>query len=312
MPEPSLHVAVTTSSFGKVGREPLDRLEAAGVTYTLNPHGRKLTASETEALLRSCDGVVAGTEPYTDGVLAGLPGLRVISRVGVGLNSIDLDAASERGVTVLNTPDAHVDPVAELTIAGILASFRDLAPAADDLRGGTWSKRMGRLLRGATVGIVGTGRVGRRLTELLRPFDVELYLYDVVEDAVFADACQGRYCSLNDLLGACDVVSLHVPLMDETRGFFGQDQLQKMRPDALLVNTSRGGLIDEAALLEHIQSHKQFRVYLDVFETEPYAGPLAQEARVLVTPHMGGYAREGRLRMETEAVDNLLAHFGLA
>ncbi|MCI0395258.1 MAG: phosphoglycerate dehydrogenase [Chloroflexi bacterium] len=304
-----MHVFISTSSFGNMDRQPLAMLEAAGIVYRLNPYGRKLKPEESVQLLVGVDGLIAGTELLDRGVLAQAPRLRIVSRCGTGLDSVDLAAAAELGIRVTNTPDAHVDAVAELTLAGILDLLRRVSCADHLVRQGQWVKPMGRLLRGKTVGIVGLGRVGKALVQLLQPFAVTVLAYDPYQDPVFAGQYGVRYIPLEELLGAADVVSLHLSYSRELRHFVDGTRLALMKPEAILVNVARGGLVDEAALAACLQSGRLAGAYLDTFEQEPYQGPLAGLENVVLTPHIGSYAAEARLRMEMEAVENLLRFF---
>jgi D-3-phosphoglycerate dehydrogenase len=305
-------IAISTSSFGKESSAPVDLLRQAGFEVRANPHGRTLTTDEAKAHLDGVVGLVAGTEKLTSDLLRGLPGLRCISRVGVGIDNVDLGAAKELGIDVRNTPTAHVDAVAELTLAGLLAALRRIPTSDASIRAGGFDKPMGRLLRGKTVGLVGFGRVARAFAGLLAGFGVTIVAHDVAPDADAARAVGCGFVSLPELLAQSDVVSLHVNYSKALHHVIGADQLAVMKPDAILVNTARGGLIDEAALLAHLQRNKTAGAYLDTFEKEPYAGPLAQQANAVLTSHIGSYAREARIQMELEAVQNLLQALGRA
>lgn len=299
-------VLVSTSSFGVHDRAPLDTLEAAGFDVRLNPHGRKLSEEEAATLYAGCVGVVAGTERISAHVLDGAPGLRAISRVGVGTDAIDFEAAKKANVAVTNTPSAHVDAVAELVLGGILASYRHLPKADAIVRSGEWKKPMGRLFRGKSLGLVGFGQVAQRLCELVRPFEVRVFASDLVPNESRASELGVELSSLESVLRQSDVVSLHVPATTSTKGLIGAAQLSLMKADALLVNAARGGIVDEDALLRHLEQQPEFTAYLDTFATEPYAGPLAQHERVMLSSHIGSYAVEARVRMEQEAADNLV------
>lgn len=305
MPAPRI-VAISTSSFGKESPAPLQKLMAAGFEVRPNPHGRTLTADEARAHLAGVMGLVAGTEKLTGDLLRELPELKVISRVGTGIDNVDVAAARSLGIAVHNTPDAHVDAVAELTMAGLLALLRGIPASDASIRGGGFDKPMGRLLRGKTVGLVGFGKVARALARLLAPWGTSLVVTDVAREDTAAAAVGARYVELDELLATSDVVSLHLPYHKDAHHLIGAAQLAKLKPDAIVVNTARGGLVDEAALLAHLEAHAKAGAYLDCFEKEPYAGPLAKQKNVVLTSHIGSYAREARVRMETEAVDNLL------
>jgi D-3-phosphoglycerate dehydrogenase / 2-oxoglutarate reductase len=305
-------VAFSTSSFGKESPAPLDRVRAAGFEVRPNPHGRTLTTDECKAHLVDVVGLIAGTEKLTGALLETLPALKAISRVGTGMDNVDHAAAARLGIAVTNTPDAHVDAVAELTLAGLLAVCRGVVASDASIRAGKFDKPMGRLLRGKTVGFIGFGKVARALARLLAPWDVALIAADPARDDAALAACGARHVELDDLLAASDVVSLHLPYSKGAHHLIGAAQLARLKPDALVVNTARGGLIDEAALVAHLNAHPKAGAYLDTFEQEPYKGPLAECKNAVLTAHVGSYAREARVRMETEAVDNLLRALGAA
>ncbi|MEM7482266.1 MAG: phosphoglycerate dehydrogenase [Acidobacteriota bacterium] len=298
-------VAISTSSFGQISAEPLAALKAAGFAVKGNPHGRKLTPDESRTFLADADALIAGTEWLDDGVLEAAPKLRVISRVGTGLDNVDLDAARRRGIAVHNTPDAHVPAVAELTLAGLLDVLRRLSWADRQVRDGRWDKPMGRLLAGKTVGIVGMGRVGRALRELLRPFGASVLAYDLRPDPSLTDV---SWLDLDSLLARSDVVSLHVSSNDGGP-LLGGDRIARMKEGAVLVNVARGGVVDEAALADALRAGRLGGAYLDVFENEPYEGPLVEFDSVVLTPHIGSYAAESRVRMEAQATATVIRHF---
>ncbi len=303
-------VAISTGSFGKESPRPLELLRAAGFEVRPNAAGRTLTSDEAKEHLQGVVGLVAGTEKLTREVLAANPQLRCISRVGVGIDGVDLAAAKELGITVVNTPEAHVDAVAELTLAGLFAALRHIPRSDASIRGGAFEKPMGRLLGGKSVGFIGFGRVARALAKLLAPFEGERWAYDPQQDPAAAKAHGVRYGSLDEVLAASDIISLHLSYSKAAHNLIGASELAKMKDEAILVNTARGGLVDEAALLAHLQSKPKATAYLDCFEKEPYQGPLAQAKNIVLTAHIGSYAREARIRMEVEAVENLLANLG--
>jgi D-3-phosphoglycerate dehydrogenase len=297
-------VLLSVSSFGVADAAPRERLQAAGLEVRDNPHGRRLKVGEISELIGGVDALIAGTEPLTGEVLGRAGRLRVISRVGVGLENVDLNAALRQGIVVRNTPDAVTDPVAELALSGILNLLRHISRMDREMRAGEWNRRMGSLLRGRTVGIVGLGRIGRRLAALLAPFEVTMLAADRAPDHHAASRLNVRYVVLEELLARADVVTLHLPGGD--RPIIGPAELAMMRPTAVLLNTSRGGLVDETALLEALRGERLAAAYIDTFVDEPYDGPLRELPNVLLTPHAGSYAAEARVRMEMEAVENLL------
>jgi D-3-phosphoglycerate dehydrogenase len=301
-------IAVTTSSFGKESREPVDVLRAAGFELAFNPHGRKLAKPETVELARDADGLIAGTEALDREVLSQLPKLRVISRVGTAVDNVDLACAKERGIPVFNTPDGPTDGVAELALGGILGLLRKIPQSDASVRRGEFVKPMGRLLRGKTVAVIGLGRIGKALVRLLQPFGVRVLAVDPVRDEKFADRYDVRYVHLDEALLEADVLSLHLSGSSKS-ALLGAPELAKMKPGAVLVNAARGCWIDEAALLESLTSGRLGGAYLDVFASEPYKGPLAGLDNVVLTAHIGSYALECRIGMEMEAAQKVIDFF---
>jgi len=302
-------ILISTSSFGHINRQPLEMLESFGAAYRLNPFGRTLKPEETMALLEGVDGLIAGTELLDRNVLSCAPNLKVISRCGTGLDNVDLEAAAKFGIRIYNTPEALADGVSELALAGILNVLRRVSYADRLIRQGQWEKPMGRLLRGKTVGIVGLGRIGKALVKLLQPFLVTVLAHDPVQDEAFAHQYGVQYCPLDVLLAQADIVTLHLTYSSECYHLLDRSRLAAMKPGAILVNCARGGLVDEQALYEFLKAGKLAGAYLDVFEQEPYRGPFTELANVILTSHIGSYAAECRLRMEVEAVGNLLRYF---
>jgi D-3-phosphoglycerate dehydrogenase len=303
-----MHVLISTSSFAQSERAPLDLLEAAGMTVALNPYGRKLKKDESAALMQDIVGLIAGTETLDRSILNSAPHLRVISRVGTGIDNIDLDAARELGIAVYNTPDAVVDAVAELTIAGMLDLSRHISRTDRNIRSGNFEKRMGTLLRGKTVGIIGLGRVGKQVARLLQPFRVNILAADVVRDNNFAREYDIEYAPLDEVICSADILTLHLTYSPEVEHLLNRKRLLACKPGALIVNCARGGLIDEAALYEVLRSGHLGGAYMDAFEQEPYSGALRELDNVLMTAHMGSYAAECRAQMEMEAAQNLVNH----
>ena len=304
------NILVTTSSFADQNPDLLARLHARGLEVIINPFGRKLSEGEVTELLQKYRpvGMIAGVEPLTRNVLGGADGLRVISRVGIGLDSVDLAAARELGIAVTNTPDAPTVPVAELTLGLILSLLRCIPASDAGIRRGEWSRPMGQLLLGKTVGVVGCGRIGTRVAKFLSAFGCRLLGYDPMVQS--SDLLE--LVSLDDLLSASDIVTLHLPYMEKTHHLLDASRLRAMKQGSLVVNASRGGLIDEEALLASLQDGHLAGAALDCFENEPYAGPLKELGNVILTGHIGSYAKEGRVIMEEQAVDNLLLELSKA
>lgn len=303
-------ILVSPSSFGTCGEEPLDLLERYASQVVLNPFGRKLTEEEVLDLAQGCVGIVAGVEPLHAEVLERLPDLRCISRVGVGLQNIDLEAARKRGIAVRNTPDGPSLPVAELAVGLAFAVLRRIPLADRNLRSGKWVKEMGALLTGKTVGVVGIGRIGRTAADLFLGLGCHVVASDPAPDQAWLEGRSIEMLPLNDLLRQSDVVALHLGVDPEAPPVIGAAEIELMKPDAVLLNLARGEAVDEQALYGALKSGRVAGAGLDVFQNEPYQGPLAELEEVVLTPHLGTYAREARLQMELDAVENLIDALG--
>jgi D-3-phosphoglycerate dehydrogenase len=302
-------ILISTSSFGKVNSKPLDMLKDAGFNITLNPYGKTLNQEQSIELLKGKVGVIAGTEKIDQKTFNQHPQLEYICRLGAGMDSVDVMGARDQGILVENTPNAHVDGVAELCLAGVLDLHRKISLAHSNLRNGIWNKPMGSLLKGKTVGLIGLGKVSKRLVELLTPFEVNILANDVFWDESFAGKHEVTKASLEDLLQNSDIVSLHIPYSKENKHIIGETQLALLKEDVQIVNTSRGGLIDEKALISFLRQNKLASAYLDTFEVEPYEGELISLDNVLLTPHIGSYAKEVRIRMELDCANKMIDFF---
>lgn len=301
-----MHIAITTSSFGKFDDAPLAMLRKAGVTYTMNPYGRALTEDEALELFHDCQGVAAGTEPLTRRVLEANPQLKAISRCGAGTDSVDKAAAAELGIAVLCTPDAPTRAAAEHTMALMFSMLRMVPRMDAELRASVWKKRMGNLMFGKKVGIVGFGRIGRMVGSFLAPFGVEIACHDP-----FLKDANCPNLSLPELMGWADIVTMHCSKPADGKAVIDAAELALMREGGWIVNASRGGVVDESALLDALESGRLAGAALDVFEKEPYDGPLRGRQDVVLTPHAASYAKEARISMEIDTIANLLRALGL-
>lgn len=296
-------VFVALSTFGEYGPEPIEVLEKHGVNYTLNPTGRRLTSEEIIKYGAGSQAIIAGVEPYTPEVLVQLPTLKCISRCGVGIDNIDLNRAKELNIKILNTPDVVIQPVAELTLGMMLDLLRKITIHTHLLRAGRWEKKSGGNLQGKRVGIIGLGRIGKRVSQLLNAFGAQVMAVDPHADQQWAKNHQVQLVGLSELLKTADIVTLHVA---DATFKLTDTEFRVMKEGALILNLSRGENIDEQALYEHLQSGHLGGAGLDVFSKEPYTGPLRDLDNVVLTPHLATLTRESRVEMETQAVKNLL------
>ena len=292
-----MQILISTSSFNLDNFAELGELKKAGIDVKLNPFGTRLSQDQVIELLgKDTVGIVAGLESLNATVLQSATALKVIARVGVGLDSVDLTTAAKLGITVLNTPDAPTSAVAELTIGHILGLLRNIAATDRQIRNSKWQGQMGQLLETKTVGVVGFGRIGQRVAKLLGAFGAKVVVCDPhMSTKDFANL------SLDELCRKADVLTLHLPYDADSHHLIGERQFNLMKKGSFFVNISRGGLVDEQALFNELESGHLAGAALDCFEQEPYSGPLSKLENVQMTAHMGTYARETRDRMEQEA-----------
>jgi D-3-phosphoglycerate dehydrogenase len=303
MKTPIVYVAL--QQFCEADDTPRRLLREAGCEVRENPFGRRLLRQEVSRLLAEAEAVIAGVEPYDAKVLAALPTLQCISRCGVGTESIDLEAARRRGIAVYTTPDEVTEPVAQLTVALILALARHLPQHLDAARAGRWEKHAGVLLSEWTIGLIGFGRIGRAVERLLRPFSPRILAADpALTSGDVPDAVQ--CVELAALLAQADVVSLHASRPVDAGPLLGRHELSAMKRGSYLVNTARGHLVEEAALVDALQSGHLAGAALDVFAEEPYTGPLARFPQVIATPHVASLTRASRAAMERRCAQNVV------
>ncbi|HHW00448.1 MAG TPA: phosphoglycerate dehydrogenase [Clostridiaceae bacterium] len=300
-----MYILTTTSSFS-INEFP------DGLNVIHNPYKRKLTGDEIKDLIIKYQpvGIIAGVEPLTREVMMAAENLKVISRCGIGIDSVDMKAAGELGIKVTITPEAPMISVAELTIGLILSIIRKITVLDAGIRKGGWKGPKGNLLWGKTVGIIGCGRIGTYVSRLLKAFGCDVIGYDpyIKEHEI----C--RMVGFEELLEKSDIISLHIPYTDENKNIIGAAQLKQMKPTCLLINAARGGLIDEDALYEALKNGEIAGAALDCFAEEPYSGPLTKLENTVLIPHMGSSATEARIMMEKQALDNLikgLEEFGI-
>lgn len=302
---PGIRVAVTSRSFS---RHPVLRAELAAryPDVTFNDDGRSLEGDALAAFLAGHERAITALDRVDDALLRCLPELRVIAKYGVGLDMLDLEAMTQRGVKLGWTAGVNRRSVAELVIALAIASLRHVPRATKLVEAGEWRQLVGRQLSDRVVGIVGCGHVGKEVVRLLRPFGCRMLSHDVKDFAAFYAEHSVRAASLHELLETCDVVTLHLPLTAATRGILSADRLARMRQDAILINTARGGLVDEAVLKAMLREGRLAGAAFDVFTDEPPGDrDLLQIPNFIATPHIGGSAEEAVLAMGRAAIRGL-------
>jgi D-3-phosphoglycerate dehydrogenase len=302
-------VLVTATSYASQDERLQTTLEEKVGEVVYNTTGKPLSSTQLRDLFPAVDGMIAGLDEIDAAALASAPELKVVARYGVGYNNVDLEAARLHKVIVTNTPGANAKSVAELTIALILNLLRPVIPAVQKTKKGEWPRYKGISLQGKTVGLVGCGAIGKETARRLAGFDCEILAYDIHEDEIFASGQCIRYVPLEELLAKSDLVSLHLPGIPETAGLVNEEFLGKMKSSSYLVNTARGELVDETALISALRSGHLSGAALDVFQQEPPGGenPLLQLDQVIVTPHMGAHSDSATNAMGWMALGECLA-----
>lgn len=304
---PVWKVQIGSRSFGKVYPEHIRQLEEAGCTVVPNTVGRAYRAHELIDALQDADAIITGTDELTAEVIAAAPKLKTIAKHGIGLETIDLDAAKARGIVVSATPQAVSDAVADLTLALLLAVARKIVPAHHAVCSGQWTNFTGLQLRGKVMGIVGLGRIGQQVWLRAQGFGMRAIAYDPYPNEAFAAEHDVTFVSFDELLRTADVVTLHAPPDPASGPLLGAEEIEQMKPGALVVNTARGALIDEAALVDALRSGRLGGAGLDAFVEEPLVdSPLTELDNVVLTPHIGGSTFDGRRLMGEAVVENLL------
>ncbi len=299
-------VLTSPSSFGKISSEPIDLLIKNKFNVIDNPFGRKMSVDEVIYYAKDCIGIVAGVETLNSKVMDSLPNLKCISRVGVGMDSVDIDYANRKGIKVVNTPNGPTRAVAELTVGLTFSLLRKIPQAHYDLKNKVWQKQTGNLIHGKRIGVLGLGRIGKMTAEMFRALGNSVYGYDIYPDKGWAKENDINITGFKHLLSSSDIITIHVPAKKDGSPLISKGELDLLKNDAFLINVSRGGVIDEEALYEILISGKLSAVALDVFKDEPYAGKFCDIENVVLTPHIGSYAKEGKIRMEVDAVKNLI------
>jgi len=300
------NILTSPSSMGEVGQQPFEILRLNGYQIINNPFGRKLTEDEVIELAKDCVGIVAGVEPLTKKVIAALPKLKCISRVGVGMDNVDLEYAKQKGIIVVNTPDGPTRGVAELTLAMALSLLRRIPQADAEMKKKQWKKHIGNLIFNKQIGIIGLGRIGKMVAELFRGIGNPVIGYDINPDKDWAKKKGIGLKSFEEVVSQSDILSLHIPANKDKTPMIGLNEINNMKSNAFLINLARGGVVDEEALYQSLLSNKIAGAAIDVFSIEPYNGLLCELDNVVLTPHLGSYATEGKLQMEIDAVNNLI------
>jgi len=304
---------VTTYPFGNPNPAPVKLLNAYNIEFSLNIAERKYNREEHHKILRDSNPevIIAGTERYDAETLDLCPNLKIISRVGIGLDSVDIEECKKRGIIVTYTPDAPSNAVAELTICQMINMLRHVQTVgnANVDNWDKWQRFIGRDIRDCEIGIIGMGRIGSLVLEKLQGLKPRrVFVNDIIEDRMM-NRPRSEPATKQQILQSCDVVTIHIPLEDGTVDFITKDELSLIKKDAVLINLSRGGIVNEDDLAAHLALNEDFTAALDAYCEEPYAGKLVAQTNAYLTPHLGSCTQKSRYGMEVGAAEEVVRYF---
>lgn len=305
-----MKILITPTSFQKPQNAQAKALiETFADEIVYSPHARPLEPDEILGLLNGVDGYIAGLDYITAEVIEKAPAsLKVISRYGIGVDRVDLDAARKKGICVTNTPGTNAIAVCELAFGLMLCLARAIPRLDNAVKNGEWPRNSGTELKGKTLGIIGLGAIGKNLAVRAKAFEMQVIAYDPYFDSEYAKQRDVVQKSLEEIFAQSDFISLHLPLTNDTRHIIDKKAIDSMKPGVFLINTARGGLIDEEAAAQALQSGKVGGIGLDVYEVEPVTdSPLLGLENVVMTPHTGAHTNEAVAAMGIMAVQNIIA-----
>ncbi len=301
---------ITTVPFALKNSKPLMILEREKINYLVNPLGRKLKENELAEMIEDFDVIIAGTEEITEKVINNAKNLKLISRVGIGLDNINLQAAKNKGIFVTYTPDAPAPAVAELTVGLIISLIRNIHVSNHFMHVGKWHRYFGKRISEITIGIIGVGRIGKGVINRLQSFSPKkILINDIDPNKLQLSYPNIQKAEKQEIYENSDVISLHIPLNIQTKNLINYNHLNSMKPNSYIINTSRGGIINENDLIMALKEGKLSGAAVDVFENEPYQGGLLGINNCLLTSHMGSMTEDCRSRMEIEATEEVVRYF---
>lgn len=304
-------VVITSEFFGKFSSAGKEILEKAGHRVIDNPYGHTfLTQEKLPTVVKDADALICDLESISREVIDAAPKLKIISRRGVGVDSVDVAYATSKNIEVARTLGVVEAPVAELVLSYILAFSRRVGEMSAAMHAGRWEKLESHSVDGKTLGIVGMGKIAFETARRACAFGMKILYADPTANPAAEKAFGAVRVSLDELLGQADFVTLHLPLTEETRGLFRYETLCKMKPDAYLINTARGAIVDENDLYRAITEKCLAGAAVDVFDREPKEdSPLAALPQVILTPHVGTFTKEIFIRMDIVAAENIVHYF---
>ncbi len=304
-----MKILITPRSFASFSDKPLKMLTERDYKIKRNNTGRPYKKEEMLKLIKDVDGIIIGIDELSAEIIEEANALKVISKYGIGLDNIDINMATNKKIVVTNTPTANIDAVVDLTFGLILSLARRIPEANKKTKSGKWEKIIGKSVWKKTIGIIGLGKIGKQVVKRAQGFEMNILVFrrNIFKDKKFAQKYGIKYVNLEKLLQKSDYITIHVPLNDATRNMISYEELGKIKKDAFLINTSRGGIVDEEALYDALRNNKLRGAALDVYENEPLQEtPLKELDNVIMTPHIGAYTEEAIENMGIQAAQNLI------
>lgn len=301
-----MKVLITPRSFGQNSKVPFDMLKENGWTIVKNPYGRILTEEEMEELIADVDGVIVGVDPLSKNVLKAAKKLKIISKYGVGLDNADLEYAKEKEIQVFNVKNGNSNAVADYAFALMLAVSRKVVLIDRECRKNNWKKIKSLEVFNKTIGIVGLGEIGKGMANRAKGFNMNILAYDVFKDEAYAKENNIQYVELERIIKESDYITIHLPLLDSTRNLFSKKEFEDMKETAVIVNTARGGIIDENALYDALKNEEIYGAGIDVFECEPPRDKRFLELdNIVLGSHCAASSLEAIDNMSVRSVENL-------
>lgn len=304
-------ILVTPRSFGKHSHAAIELLEKQGLEVVFNPYGRILTEEEMKKEIADVEGIIVGVDPLNSDILAKATNLKAISKYGVGTDNIDLDYCKVHQIPVTITNNANSDSVADFAFGLMLAVARRLVEVDSACRRLDWGKKTSIGVYGKTIGVLGTGAIGKGVIKRAKGFNMNILAYDVYKDEAFAEEYGVQYAPLDQIFAESDFISLHLPAVEETKDLINREAFEKMKETAILVNTARGELVDETALYEALKNKKIWGAGVDVFKNEPPENKkLLELDNIVIGAHSAASTVEAVDAMSWMAAKNILESLG--
>ena len=301
-------VLITPRSFGKYNREELiEKLRQHGIEPVFNPYGTIMNEQQMRSALQDMDGLIVGVDPVSEEALRQAPRLRAIAKYGVGIDNIACAYAQENNIAISRTVNANANAVADYAMTLLMSVARRVVEIDEGCHHNDWAKKEALDIYGKTIGVLGLGAIGKGVVQRASGFDMRIYGYDIMRDDAFLNKYNVCFTDVDTIIRECDFISLHLPLTQETRHILNKENLKRAKSNLIIVNTARGGLLDEDALYELLKKRKLYGLGLDVFEQEPpQNSKLLTLPNVIVSSHTAASTQEAINAMSRMAVENLI------